>query len=147
MLEREAAALFAENATTADFDRLQQAHEAVLAAAATAVTAALIARAQATDDEMHAAIVDSLHNEIVSNAYRVNSIKIRLIRQEQTRLDATLVVPLPVNDAAASPDGDLDRFLREMSVTDPQPVPKLNVTISSLPAETTVVVMEQRGRT
>jgi DNA-binding GntR family transcriptional regulator len=43
---------------------------------------------------MHAAIVDSLHNEIVSNAYRINSIKIRLIRQEQTRLDATLVVPV-----------------------------------------------------
>jgi L-ascorbate metabolism protein UlaG (beta-lactamase superfamily) len=64
-----------------------------------------------------------------------------------TQLDATLAVPLPVNDAAASRDGDLDRFLREMSVTDPQPVPKLNVTISSLPAETTVVVMEQRGRT
>ena len=94
MLEREAAALFAEHATTAEFDRLQQAHEAVLAAAATGITPALIARAQAADDEMHAAIVDSLHNEIVSNAYRVNSIKIRLIRQEQTRLDATLVVPV-----------------------------------------------------
>lgn len=94
MLEREAAAMFAENAPTAEFDRLQQAHEAVLAAATTAVTPALIERAQATDDEMHAAIVDSLHNEIVSNAYRVNSIKIRLIRQEQTRLDATLVVPV-----------------------------------------------------
>jgi DNA-binding GntR family transcriptional regulator len=66
----------------------------VLAAATSAVTPALIERAQATDDEMHAAIVDSLHNEIVSNAYRVNSIKIRLIRQEQTRLDATLVVPV-----------------------------------------------------
>ena len=45
------------------------------------------------------------------------------------------------------PMGISTDFLREMSVTDPQPVPKLNVTISSLPAETTVVVMEQRGRT
>lgn len=94
MLEREAAALFAENATTADFDRLQQAHEAVLAAAAKAVTPALIERAQAVDDSMHSAIVESLNNEIVSNAYRVNAIKIRLIRQEQTRLDAALVVPV-----------------------------------------------------
>ena len=37
--------------------------------------------------------------------------------------------------------------LKEMSVTDPQPVPRLNVTISTLPTETTVVVLEQRGRT
>jgi L-ascorbate metabolism protein UlaG (beta-lactamase superfamily) len=64
-----------------------------------------------------------------------------------TQLDANLVVPLPISDAAASPGGDLDRFLKEMSVTDPQPAPRLNVTISSLPSETTVVVLEQRGRT
>lgn len=64
-----------------------------------------------------------------------------------TQLDATLVVPLPVDDAAAAPGGDLERFLKEMSVTDPQPVPRLNVTISTLPSETTVVVLEQRGRT
>jgi L-ascorbate metabolism protein UlaG (beta-lactamase superfamily) len=64
-----------------------------------------------------------------------------------TQLDATLVVPLPVDDAAAASDADLGRFLNEMSVTDPQPVPRLNVTISSLPSETTVVVLEQRGRT
>jgi L-ascorbate metabolism protein UlaG (beta-lactamase superfamily) len=64
-----------------------------------------------------------------------------------TQLDATLVVPLPVSDAAASPGSDLERFLKEMSVTDPQPVPRLNVTISTLPTETTVVVLEQRGRT
>ena len=62
-----------------------------------------------------------------------------------TQLDATLVVPLPINEAAA--DSDLGKFLKEMSVTDPQPVPRLNVTISTLPSETTVVVLEQRGRT
>ncbi len=58
-----------------------------------------------------------------------------------------MVVPMPLNDAAAAPEGDLTRFLKEMSVTDPQPVPRLNVTISSLPSETTVVLLEQRGRT
>jgi L-ascorbate metabolism protein UlaG (beta-lactamase superfamily) len=64
-----------------------------------------------------------------------------------TQLDATLVVPMPVSDAAGAPDGDLGKFLKEMSVTDPQPVPRLNVTISTLPSETTVVILEQRGRT
>jgi L-ascorbate metabolism protein UlaG (beta-lactamase superfamily) len=63
-----------------------------------------------------------------------------------TQLDATLVVPLPLDDAAAAPGADLTRFLKEMSVTDPQPVPKVNVTISSIPTETTVVLLEARGR-
>ena len=93
ILEREAAA-FAQQAPEAEFDRLQEAHETVLALAARAVTAALIARAQATDDGMHAAIVDALGNDIISNYFRVNSLKIRLIRQAQTRIDTTLVVPV-----------------------------------------------------
>ena len=63
------------------------------------------------------------------------------------QLDANLVVPMPLNDQAAAPDGDLTRFLREMSVSDPQSVPRLNVTISTLPNETAVVLLEPRGRT
>lgn len=94
LLEREAAASYAQTAPTAEFDRWQDAHETVLALAARAVTPAVIARAQATDDGMHAAIVDALGNDIVSNYYRVNSLKIRLIRQMQTRIDAARVVPV-----------------------------------------------------
>ncbi|MBL0290372.1 MAG: GntR family transcriptional regulator [Betaproteobacteria bacterium] len=94
ILEREAAAAFARSAPTAEFDRLQEAHEAVLALAARAVTPALIARAQAVDDGMHATIVDALGNDIISNQHRVNSIKIRLIRQDQTRIDAARVAPV-----------------------------------------------------
>jgi L-ascorbate metabolism protein UlaG (beta-lactamase superfamily) len=63
-----------------------------------------------------------------------------------TQLDATLIVPLPLDDAASAPDADLARFLKEMSVTDPQPVPRVNVTISTIPTETTVVLLESRGR-
>ncbi len=63
-----------------------------------------------------------------------------------TQLDASMVVPLPLSEADATPDGHLARFLKEMSVIDPQPVPKLNATISSLPSETTVVLLEQRGK-
>ena len=87
-------AVRAERAPTSEFDRLQQAHEAVLAAAAKAVTPALIARAQAVDDGMHATIVDALGNDIVSNTYRVNSLKIRLIRQSRRASTPTLVVPV-----------------------------------------------------
>ena len=62
------------------------------------------------------------------------------------QLDAHMVVPLPLTDAAAKPEADLDRFLKEMSATDVQPVPSLKVTISSVPNETTVVLLEQKGR-
>jgi Beta-lactamase superfamily domain len=61
-----------------------------------------------------------------------------------TGLGANLVVPMPVGDDAAQA---LERFLKEMSVTDPQPVPRLAVSISTVPQETTVVVLEQRART
>jgi L-ascorbate metabolism protein UlaG (beta-lactamase superfamily) len=63
------------------------------------------------------------------------------------QLDAHMVVPMPITDAAAEPEADLDRFLREMSVSDRQPVGSLKVTISSIPNETTVVLLEPRGRT
>ena len=57
-----------------------------------------------------------------------------------------MVVPLPLTDAAAKPEGELERFLKEMSATDAQPVPTLKVTISTVPNETAVVLLEQRGR-
>jgi len=94
IVEREAAAAFAQAAPVAEFERLQAAHESVVAAAAHGATPAVVARAQATDDGMHAAIVDALGNGIVSDYFRVNSLKIRLIRQAQTRIDADLVVPV-----------------------------------------------------
>lgn len=63
-----------------------------------------------------------------------------------SQLDVPLVVPLPLSDAAEAPGADLSRFLTEMSVSDPQPVPKLTVSISTVPKETAVVILEQRGR-
>jgi DNA-binding GntR family transcriptional regulator len=109
MIEREAAAQFALHAPDDAFRRLRDEHEAVLAAATRGVTPALVARAQSVDDGMHATIVDALGNAIVSNAWRVNQLKIRLIRQSETRLDADLVAPvmrvhLGVIDAIASRD-------------------------------------------
>jgi L-ascorbate metabolism protein UlaG (beta-lactamase superfamily) len=62
------------------------------------------------------------------------------------QLDAHMVVPLPLTEAAAAPEGDLEKFLREMSATDVHPVSSLKVTISTVPNETAVVLLEQRGR-
>lgn len=62
------------------------------------------------------------------------------------QLDASIVVPLPASADPAASEADLERFLKEMSVTSPVPVPRLSVTISTLPSETTVVLLEHRGR-
>jgi L-ascorbate metabolism protein UlaG (beta-lactamase superfamily) len=62
------------------------------------------------------------------------------------QLDANLIVPLTVGDDHGHSLSELDRFLHEMSVQHPTPVPRLAVSISTVPQETTVVVLEPRGR-
>ncbi len=62
------------------------------------------------------------------------------------QLDARLVVPMPVGQDEAHASAELDRFLHEMGVQQAQPVSKLSVSISTVPQETTVVVLEARGR-
>jgi DNA-binding GntR family transcriptional regulator len=91
MLEREAVAIFAREAPEAEFQRLREAHERVIKDARKRVTPDVIRRAQIVDWNMHDTIIDFLGNDIVSSAYRVNSIKIRLIRQAETRLDPSRV--------------------------------------------------------
>ncbi|HUH91650.1 MAG TPA: GntR family transcriptional regulator [Casimicrobiaceae bacterium] len=93
-LEREAAAYFVQHVPDDELRRLRAAHEAVLQEAARRITPRLVARAQAIDWNLHDTIIDFLQNDIVSSAYRVNSIKIRLIRQAQTRIHESLVVPV-----------------------------------------------------
>ena len=61
------------------------------------------------------------------------------------QLDADLVVPMPLDGDGAG-KVEMERFLHEMSVPQGEAVPKLSVTHSSLPAETTVVLLEARGR-
>ena len=61
------------------------------------------------------------------------------------QLDAKLIVPMPLeNDGAGA--AELQKFMHEMSVQHGEPVTKLAVTHASLPAETTVVLLEARGR-
>ncbi len=61
------------------------------------------------------------------------------------QLDARIVVPMPV--CANEPDCDeaLAKFFHEMGA-EPVTQPKLSVTASSLPVETTTVLLESRGK-
>lgn len=91
MMEREAVEVFVREAPDSEIGRLLEAHEKVIKDAKKKITPDVICRAQIVDWDMHDTIVDFLGNEIVSSAYRVNSIKIRLIRQAEVRLDPSRV--------------------------------------------------------
>jgi len=93
ILEREAAAQFAATATDAQLDALEAAHRDVVARAARGVTPALLDRAQAVDWGLHDTMIDALGNEIVSAIYRVNSLRIRLIRLDRVTLTAESLAP------------------------------------------------------
>ena len=63
------------------------------------------------------------------------------------QLDANLVVPIPVCDEEAACDEEMAKFLHEMGVqTRPEPQPKLTVTVSSVPQELTLVLLESKGK-
>jgi DNA-binding GntR family transcriptional regulator len=95
ILEREAALHYARTASDSAIEEWQRKHQAILDAVhLSPVDEELIDKAQALDDGFHDALIDALGNAIISHAYRVNSIKIRLIRHAKTRLHTLLVEPV-----------------------------------------------------
>jgi len=93
-MESAAVAIFTAEASDAALVQLRHEHESILADHRGGVTADLVARAQAVDWNLHWTIIVSLGNAIIADAYRVNSIKVRLIRQEQILLSEALVTPV-----------------------------------------------------
>jgi DNA-binding GntR family transcriptional regulator len=94
ILEREAIATFIQTASDEIVDEIEEAHRAVVEAAGEGMSTKLVARAQQVDREFHETLIDELNNDIISKAYRVNWIKVRLIRQSETSLDEDLVIPV-----------------------------------------------------
>lgn len=90
-LELEAARLFTRQASDETLLALRKEHEDVLTAAADGITTTLLEHAQNVDWSLHDRIIDALDNEIISKIYKVNSVKIRLIRQERFRLTENLL--------------------------------------------------------
>lgn len=87
-LEKEAVALFTRSASDETIAGLLKMHRDI----ADAINGGnnsheLELHAQAVDWGMHDAFIDALGNTIISNVYRVNSIKMRLISQERFRID------------------------------------------------------------
>ena len=87
-LEKEAVALFVHSASDELIGKMIEKHRELAAAVAAGnETPELEAEAQAVDWGMHDAFIDALGNRIISNVYRVNSIKMRLINQERFRIN------------------------------------------------------------
>jgi L-ascorbate metabolism protein UlaG (beta-lactamase superfamily) len=61
------------------------------------------------------------------------------------QLDPRIVVPMPVCEVEADCDEAMKRFLHEMGA-EPAVQQKVTITASSLPAETTTVLLESRGK-
>ena len=61
------------------------------------------------------------------------------------QLDPKIVVPMPLDDESSATREALARFFHEMG-SEPTVQQKLSVTISQLPAETTTVLLESRGK-
>lgn len=93
-IEREATALFARSASDEVIASLKSAHLDIIARAEGGEKEALIAQAEATDRMLHETIIEHLENDIISKTYWVNWIKIKIIRQNETRLYLDLVIPV-----------------------------------------------------
>ena len=111
-LEREAVAYFVKNATNEEIAALRAMHDAILNEAKTGVTDDLIRRAQNLDWMFHDSLIDRMNNQIISKIYRVNSIKIRLIRTERLRMDASLLEQV-MNDHLLILDGIARRNMED----------------------------------
>ena len=62
------------------------------------------------------------------------------------QLDPKIVVPMPVCEDEHACDEALARFLHEMGATRTALQPRLSITPTSLPEETTTVLLESRGK-
>lgn len=86
MIEREAVTRFCETAPQEELQTMLSAHRAARDEATGWVTPTALDRAQELDWGFHDRMVDALENDLISNIYRVNSVRIRLIRLAQTRM-------------------------------------------------------------
>jgi DNA-binding GntR family transcriptional regulator len=94
MIEREAVLHFAQVASDEELAAIEAAHQDILhRARAGRSDGPLLDDAQALDWGLHDRMVDALGNEIVSEIYRVNSLRIRLIKLEHSVITPARVIP------------------------------------------------------
>lgn len=94
VLEREAATRFCTSVSDADLAAIEGAHRRIVERAqAGPVDDALLTDATTVDWGLHDLMVDALGNDLISEAYRINSLRVRLIRLENSMLSPEALVP------------------------------------------------------
>jgi DNA-binding GntR family transcriptional regulator len=88
IIEKEAVVQYIRTASDEDIRNVEAGHREIVErmAKSAVVPQAVADEAQALDWGFHDIIIESMQNEIVSNVYRVNSIKIRLTYQDRLRV-------------------------------------------------------------
>ena len=100
-LEREGVAKFTRSVSESDLNLIETAHQDIVKRAKSGVIdAKLLSDAQAVDRGLHDLMIDSLGNEIISEIYRVNSLRIHLIRLEKTMLTSEGLLPAMIEHLA-----------------------------------------------
>lgn len=94
LIEREAVRHFTASVSTAELEAITASHQDILQrASADQPDATLLDDAQAVDWGLHDRMVDALGNEIISEIYRVNSLRVRLIKLEQSVITPARLIP------------------------------------------------------
>lgn len=94
MIEREAIAHFVHSASTEELENIAASHRDILRrASAQRSDARLFDDAQALDWGLHDRMVDALGNELLSEIYRVNTLRVRLIKLEHSVITPARLIP------------------------------------------------------
>jgi len=94
ILEREAATHFCKTVSDSDLVAIEDAHRRIVERARGGpIDDALLADATTVDWGLHELMVDALGNELISDAYRINSLRVRLIRLEPSMLSDEALLP------------------------------------------------------
>lgn len=94
IIEGEAIAAFCKSASTEEIEQWVADHRKLHDAATANVSPEILQSAQQVDWDFHDRIIDAMDNPIISDIHRINAIKIRLIRNSDTRMLPELVVPV-----------------------------------------------------
>jgi DNA-binding GntR family transcriptional regulator len=94
VLEREAVVRFCATVSDGDLAKIDDAHRRIVARATKGpIDAALLDDAQTVDWGLHDLMIDALGNKLISEIYRVNSLRVRLIRLERAMLSEEALLP------------------------------------------------------
>jgi len=94
LLEREAASRFVTTVSDRELAAIEQSHLAIVhRARGSAIDDNLLKDATAVDWGLHDLMIDALGNELISEVYRINSLRVRLIKLEGSTLSPQVLIP------------------------------------------------------